>query len=274
MNNHRCISQKSLISIRKWLLDAGDGPSPSFCSPSSKFNCNIKQKSGLDKIMKRKKHKNYKYYSKSTSIFDWFYEFIKKIFTNHERMDDTSLSTITYSTCHYNEIRNPISSTLKSNNSSSILYSKIKSKLMRTTATSSSNLNFLLLKSVQTQTNTNEQQSSAYPLYCFSIKDGQILPLMLSLPSSSLPISINNEKSESITNLSTASSDSNIISLQTIENIRKNKINHPLPSLLHDTHNCLIECYQSSNTNSSETIFAESTCQLIKQAWRSSTINS
>ncbi len=86
---------------------------------------------------------------------------------------------------------------------------------MVTTATSSCNLNisqsiiFRSSKSTQTQANYNEQQSTIYPLYYFSVKDGQILPLQFSLPSSSAvipivkevissssPLSINKKKSE------------------------------------------------------------------------------
>jgi len=93
------------------------------------------------------------------------------------------------------------------------------------------------------------------------------------------------------------SSHSNIISLQTTENFKEHNILSKVhrPSLsLHDTHichfdkhNCLMESYQSSNTekrypakyhrssstntDAPEIVFAESTCQLIKQAWLSST---
>ncbi|CAF2322049.1 unnamed protein product [Rotaria sp. Silwood2] len=207
---------------------------------------------------------------------------------------------------------------------------------MVTTDTSNSNLNtsqsiiFHSSKSTQTQTNHNKQHSTTYPLYCFSVKDGQILPLIFSSLSSSkaIPIMkkvnslfslcINNEKSEychppvnsSIPPLtadiysrssyrptiaSIKSSNSNTISLKTTQNLMKDdilsKIHRPSSSL-HDTRichfdkrNCLIECCHSSNikmypssfyrssstnTNASEVIFAESTCQLIKQAWLSS----
>ena len=75
MNNHRCKSQKSLITIRRWLSEAGDGPS---------------------KIIKRKKLNYQKYHSKTTSIIDWFYEFIKNIFTVY---DDRNLSIRTCSSC-------------------------------------------------------------------------------------------------------------------------------------------------------------------------------
>jgi hypothetical protein len=85
------------------------------------------------------------------------------------------------------------------------------------------------------------------------------------------------------------SSHSNIISLQTTQNFLEDQIlsktSRPSSSL-HDTRichfdkrNCLIECYHSSNchrsssknTDTPEIIFAESTCQLIKQAWLSAT---
>ncbi len=108
-----------------------------------------------------------------------------------------------------------IQSTLKSSKSSSALHSKIDPKIMVTTATSSSNLNTsqsIILcssKSTQTQTNHNKEQSTIYPLYCFSVKDGQMLSLQFSSPSSltvipvvkevissSSPFCINNEKSE------------------------------------------------------------------------------
>jgi hypothetical protein len=67
---------------------------------------------------------------------------------------------------------------------------------MVTTATSNSNLitsqSIILCssKSTQTQANHNEQQSTIYPLYCFSVKDRQVLPLQFSLPSSSAVIPI------------------------------------------------------------------------------------
>jgi len=91
--------------------------------------------------------------------------------------------------------------------------------------------------------------------------------------------------------VSIPSSHSNIISLQTTQNFKEqnilSKVYRPSSSL-HDTHkchfdknNCLTECYHSSNknyhhssstnTDAPEIIFAESTCQLIKQAWLSST---
>ncbi|CAF1121618.1 unnamed protein product [Rotaria sp. Silwood1] len=208
---------------------------------------------------------------------------------------------------------------------------------MVTIATSSSNLNITpqptivhSSKSTQTEANPNKQHSTVYPLYCFSIKDGQILPLMLSSFSSSktIPIikevpssfsfCINNEKAEycnppvdsPIATLtadihthsshrpiiaSITSSNSNTISLKTTQNPMKDDILSKIhrPSLsLHDTRichfdkrNCLIECYHSShaekhpssfyrssstNANAPEVVFAESTCQLIKQAWLSS----
>ena len=115
MNNHRCRSQKSLISIRKWLLEAGDGPSTSFCIPSPKLN---HKKSYLNKIIKRKR---YNKHLKSTSIIDWFYEFIKNIFTvydksqfkyneqiHHHGIDDTTISIITCSTCQLENVDSQI----------------------------------------------------------------------------------------------------------------------------------------------------------------------
>jgi hypothetical protein len=91
-----------------------------------------------------------------------------------------------------------------------------------------------------------------------------------------------------------------MISLQTIHNPIiddvLSKIHRSSSSSLHDTRichfderNCLIECYHSSNTeqnhpsnfhristtntNAPEIVFAESTCQLIRQAWLSSTLD-
>jgi len=177
---------------------------------------------------------------------------------------------------------------------------------MITTTTSNSNLNIpsqsIVLhssKSTQTQANQNEQPSRIYPLYCFSVADGQILPVILSLPSPSF--STNNKKLEyykfaalpipSVTSDlhshptigSITRSDSNTISLQTTQNLIEDdlldKIHRPSSSF-HDTHNCLIECYypsnfrrcsSSTNTNAPEIVFAESTCHLIKQAWLTST---
>jgi hypothetical protein len=117
MNNHRCRSEKSLITIRKWLSEAGDSLSTSMYYPSSRFDHNIKQKSYLKKIIKRKKFNNQKYYSKSTSIINWFYEFIKKVFTaydenplksneqiHHSSIDETTLSIITCSTCQFENV--------------------------------------------------------------------------------------------------------------------------------------------------------------------------
>jgi hypothetical protein len=117
MNNHRRRSQKSLITIRKWLLEAGDGPSSSIYVPSSKFDHNVKQKSYLNKIIKRKRFNNQKFYSKSTSIIDWFYEYIKKIFTVYDEnplksneqihdptIDETTLSIMTCSTCQLKNV--------------------------------------------------------------------------------------------------------------------------------------------------------------------------
>lgn len=113
MNNHRCISQKSLITIRKWLLEAGDGLSTSFCLPSSKFN----HKSRMNKIIKRKRYNDQKYHSKPASIIEWFYEFIKKIFTiydesqlkcdgqiHHHGIDDATISIMTCSTCQFENV--------------------------------------------------------------------------------------------------------------------------------------------------------------------------
>ncbi|CAF0866588.1 unnamed protein product [Rotaria sordida] len=353
MNNHRCKSQKSLITIRKWLVESGDGPSTTICIPSSRIKHDIQQKSCLNKIIKRKRFNNQKYYSNTTSFIDWFYEFVKKIFLiyderkskydeqiYHPTIDDTTISTITCSTCQLKNIDpyiNTIQSTLKSSKNNLVLHSQTNTKIMVTTATSSSNLNIpqsIILhssKSTQTQAHHNEQHSTVYPLYCFSVKDGQILPLMLSsfsssndIPklkevTSSFPICINNETSEycnplidsSISPLTTdiyshssyrptiasiTSSNSNTISLKTTQNPMKDnilsKIHRPSSSL-HDTRichfdkrNCLIECCHSSNiekkypsnfyrcsstnTNTPEVVFAESTCQLIKQAWLSS----
>jgi hypothetical protein len=113
MKNHRSISEKSLITIRKWLLEAGDGLSTSIYIPSSRFNQNLKQKTHLNKIIKRKRFN----YSKRTSIIDWFYEFIKKVFTAydenslkcneqtyHHTMDDTNLSIMTCSTSQFENV--------------------------------------------------------------------------------------------------------------------------------------------------------------------------
>jgi hypothetical protein len=111
MNIHRCKSEKSLITVQKWLLEAGDCPSTSFCVRSSKLDNNIQQKLGLNKINKRKRVTRHKYNSKTTSIIDWFYEFIKSIFTiydenhlkcneqiYHQEIDDAHMSVKTYST--------------------------------------------------------------------------------------------------------------------------------------------------------------------------------
>lgn len=111
MNNHRCRSQKSLIPIRKWLLEAGDGLS------TSRLNHNVKQKAHSNKITKRKKFNNQKFYSKTTSIIDWFYEFIKNVFTayeanplksnqqtHHSAVDETNLSMTTCSICQLENI--------------------------------------------------------------------------------------------------------------------------------------------------------------------------
>lgn len=72
-------------------------------------------------------------------------------------------------------------------------------KIMVTTATSSCNLKSsqpIILyssKSIQTQTNSNEIYTTVHPFYCFSVKDGQVLPIILSSPSSSKIISIDKE---------------------------------------------------------------------------------
>jgi hypothetical protein len=311
MDNHRCRSQKSLTTVRKWLLEAGDGPR----IPSSRFDHNIQSKSCFNKIIKRKRFNKQKYYSKTISIIDWFYESIKKIFTVYDEnqlkcdnhpIDDTTVSLMTCSTCQFESTDPYINTNLhstqspsKSSKTSSVLYSKIHPKAMVTTATSNSNLHSS--KSTQTQANHNEQQSTVYPLYCFSIKDGQVLPLILSSPSlldpsfnsPILPLTSNNDSysSHPPTISSMISSNSNILSLQPTQNRMTNdilsKIRHPS---LHDTRiyhfdkrNCLIECYHSSNnenkqisnfhcsSNTPDIVFAESTCQLIKQAWISST---
>ena len=117
MNNHRCISQKSLITVRKWLLEAGDDPSTSLCIPSSRFDHIVQQKSCFNKIIKRKRVHTQKYFSKTTSMIDWFYESIKKIFTvydenqlkydkqiYHHSIDDTTVSMITCSTCQFENV--------------------------------------------------------------------------------------------------------------------------------------------------------------------------
>jgi len=122
MNNHRCRSQKSLITIRKWLLEAGDAPSSSIYVPSSKFDHNVKQKSNLNKIIKRKRFNNQKFYSKSASIIDWFYECIKNVFTVYDEnslksnkkihdpvIDETNLSIMTCSTCQFENVNARIS---------------------------------------------------------------------------------------------------------------------------------------------------------------------
>jgi len=110
MNNHRCRSQKSLITIRKWLLEAGDGLSTSIYVPSSSFDDNGKRKSYSNKIIKRKKFNNKKFYFKTTSILDWFYQFIKKVFTTYDEnlhnpvIDDTTRSIMTCSTCQLENV--------------------------------------------------------------------------------------------------------------------------------------------------------------------------
>jgi hypothetical protein len=114
IDNHRCRSERSLMTIRKWLLEAGDGPSTSVHIPSSRFDHISHHNSCFNKIIKRKRQK---YYAKKTSIIDWFCEFIKKIFTvydenqlkcdkkiHHYPIDDTSVSMITCSTCQFENI--------------------------------------------------------------------------------------------------------------------------------------------------------------------------
>jgi hypothetical protein len=104
MNNHRCLSQKSLITVRNWSSERGDGLSTSICIPSSKFDHNVKSKSHLNKIIKRKRFNNQKYYSKPISIINWFYEFIKHIFTAYDESplhDDTTRSC---STCQFEHV--------------------------------------------------------------------------------------------------------------------------------------------------------------------------
>jgi hypothetical protein len=108
MNNHQCQSQKSLITVRKWLLEGDDSLSPSICSPSSGFDHHEKSKSHMKKIVKRKKINQKKYDSKPKSIINWFYEFIKHIFTvydesslNDRTTNNTTRSIMTCSTCQF-----------------------------------------------------------------------------------------------------------------------------------------------------------------------------
>ena len=105
MNNHRCLRQKSLISVRKWLFEGGDALSTSICIPSSRFDQNSKLKANLKKANKRKRLNHQKHLSQTRSIIDWFYQFIKNIFTvyeenpiHHDETNDTIRSTVTYST--------------------------------------------------------------------------------------------------------------------------------------------------------------------------------
>ena len=79
MNNHRCLSQKSLITIRKWLLEGSDSLSPRF------DHHHERSKSHMNKIVKRKRFHPKKFDSKPRSIISWFYEFIKHIFTVYDK---------------------------------------------------------------------------------------------------------------------------------------------------------------------------------------------
>ena len=207
MNNHRCLSQKSLLTVRKWLFEGGDTLS------TSRFNQNSKSKANLKKTMKRKRLDHQKDLSQTTSIIDWFYQFIKNIFTvyeenpiHHDKTDHTIRSIMTDSTGQSEHLNARISTyiyrvivlvvvqidsyeiepKLKWDQYHSVFQPKVNSKIMVTTAASSSNLNtsqsIVRCSSKFTQTRVHDQarQSKTYPLYCFSVKDGQILPLQFS----------------------------------------------------------------------------------------------
>ncbi|CAF1033918.1 unnamed protein product [Adineta ricciae] len=198
MNNYCFLNEKSLIPVHKWLFEAGDGSSASFRHHTLKSRGN--------RIIKRKKSR-----SLSSAMTDWFYAFIKNIFTVHDAYPLQNMTDYTAVSI--------IGEPLSQNN--------ISSARMITTVASSSNLN-LVHPSKSTQTNNNEQQLIIGPNYCFSTMDGRIVPLLLRSPSSLL---LNHH--------------------------------HPSVSLYHH------QAKHSFQHSSSDSIFAENTCHLIKQAWLS-----
>jgi hypothetical protein len=101
-----------LIAVRKWLLVEGDDSlSTTICIPSSRFNHRRKSKLHLNKIIKRKRFNHQKSYSKTTSIMNWFYQFIKHIFIVYDKSplhdrttNDTTQSIMTCATCQFEHV--------------------------------------------------------------------------------------------------------------------------------------------------------------------------
>ncbi|UJR24932.1 hypothetical protein I4U23_006296 [Adineta vaga] len=217
MYNYCSISKKSLIPIRKWLFEAGDGPSTSYHISSLKHNNHHnRQNSYCNKISKRKKSQ-----SIPLRIIDWFYEFVKNIFTIHDEYSQQQTSN------------SAIVSIIKSDQLTPKSLSVFGSQRMLIDTTNDSNLN-LIYRSKSTQTYYNKQQSIVSPFDCFSMQDRRILPL--AVLSSSLPFD----------------NQSPAVSF------------HPHSSL--STYN---QSNHSIQYNPSDILFAENTCQLIKQAWLS-----
>ena len=191
MNNHRCTSEKSLVTVRKWLLQSGDGLSTIIHTTPSKLDHNVKQKPYLNKVIKRKRSNSQKCYPKTTSLINWLYEFIKNVFTVYDEsplksedqfINDTNASVMTCSTCQLDnaDTQMNVYSSFQNNSPQSDLDSKINSNKVVTIPASSKSFN----NSKSTQANYSKDQSSVYPLYCFSVKDGQIVPLTFSSPTS------------------------------------------------------------------------------------------
>ena len=249
MDNERCSSHKSLSTVHRWLLEGGDG------------SLSVVSRSTTTGKVKRKRLQVKREQSKR-SLIDWFYTCVKQIFTIYDQMDVdersiSSLSSPDETTDPYRHFYERLFPSLQSDFSSISTEDRSASRLFS--------------KATQTQ-----------PIYCFSLKDGQALS---SIRCSTIPTK------EETTSISSSLVDRPscpgvlidipslvISSSPSIDQSGYFKHTSSLTRTYHfDQRNCLLECRHSSSDeqqttersscHAPEVIFAQSTCQLIKQAW-------
>lgn len=239
------------------MCGAGDYAPSTFCISYSKWRNKVEKVRCSKKSMRKSVVEQLKKSSHSQSILHWFYEFFKEIFHIHSQIDvstssegpadlvkddevDCSITSCTQ--CQMNEVEPKIDQNIRSvmkSNEFHLHLNQLEPKLTVDSAQS---------KSTQTQLDSPVVSSNVHPLYCFSMKEGRLLPIVVS----SLPSDMQRASSCHPYHRALSHSPSSVSAAKSS------------PS---------IHCLSVVPSDPPEVIFAESTCQLIKQAWSSTASN-
>ena len=222
-------SPSIIITMRKDFDGAGDYSPSSLCVSYSKWKNQIEKIKYTKKPIRKTLPHHWKNSSHSKSIFDWFYQFFKEIFNIHHQMTISD----DVDDEEFDTITSTCSSLCPLNDIDSNIRSVMKSNEinlhLNPLIINRSSIVSSLSKSTQTECDHLPLSLSISPLYCFSLNDGHLSSSSSDHRRSHL--SLWNRSCHSQTKIGTSL--------------------HCIP------------------VDSPEVIFAESTCQLIKQAWSS-----